>query len=123
MNNHPVFKVLTFLTMFSKFKKTLYDLKQTPRAWYERLNKFILKKGFKMGKIDTTLFIKTKENDMFLVQYMLISFLVLLMSLWEEFYKCMHNEFEMSMMGKLNFFLELQSNNKRKEPSSIKQNI
>ena len=26
----------------------------------------------------------------------------------EEFSKCMHSEFEMSMMGELNFFLELQ---------------
>ena len=38
------------------------------RAWYERLRKFILENGFKIGKIDTTLFIKTKEKDMFLVQ-------------------------------------------------------
>ena len=125
LNNHSDFKVLTFLTMFLKFKKTLYDLKQTPRAWYERLNKFILKKGFKMGKIDTTIFIKTKENDMPLVQIYVddIIFGATNVSLCEEFSKCMHSEFEMSMMGKLNFFLELQSNNKRKEPSSIKQNI
>ena len=29
-------------------------------------------------------------------------------SLHEEFSKCMHSEFEMSMMGELNFFLGLQ---------------
>ena len=29
-------------------------------------------------------------------------------SLCEEFSKCMHSEFEMSMMGKLNFFIGLQ---------------
>ena len=43
-------------------------MKQAPRAWYEILSKFILKKGFKMGKIDTNLSIKTKEKDMLLVQ-------------------------------------------------------
>ena len=42
-----------------KLKKTFYGLKQAPRVWYERLNKFILENGFKMSKIDTTLFIKT----------------------------------------------------------------
>nr|CAN66968.1 hypothetical protein VITISV_040712 [Vitis vinifera] len=104
----PGFQSFNFPNHVFKLKKTLYGLKQAPRAWYERFSKFLLENGFKMGKIDTTLFIKTKENDMFLVQYMLISFLVLLMSLWEEFYKCMHNEFEMSMMGKLNFILRLQ---------------
>ena len=29
-------------------------------------------------------------------------------SLCKEFAKCMHSEFEMSMMGELNFFLRLQ---------------
>ena len=29
-------------------------------------------------------------------------------SLCEEFSKCLHSEFEMSMMGELNFFLGLQ---------------
>ena len=53
--------------MFLNLKNALYGLKQAPRALYERLSKFNLEKDFKMGKIDTTLFIKTKENDMFLV--------------------------------------------------------
>jgi hypothetical protein len=41
-----------------KLKKTLYGLKQIPRAWYERLRDFLLSKGFKMGKVDTILFTK-----------------------------------------------------------------
>jgi hypothetical protein len=36
----------------------LYGLKQAPRAWYERLRDFLLSKGFMMGMVDTTLFIK-----------------------------------------------------------------
>ena len=61
------FESFNFPNHIFKLKKTLYGLKQTPRTWYERLNKFLLENGFKMGKIDTTFFIKTKENDMFLV--------------------------------------------------------
>ena len=38
-----------------KLRKALYGLKQAPRAWYERLRDFLLSKGFKMGKVDTTL--------------------------------------------------------------------
>ena len=37
-----------------KLKKALYGLKQAPRAWYERLRDYLLSKGFKMGKVDTT---------------------------------------------------------------------
>ena len=63
-----------------------------------------------MGKFDTILFIKTKENDMLLVQMYVadIIFGATDVSLCEEFSKCMHSEFEMSMMGKLNFFIGLQ---------------
>ena len=85
-------------------------MKQAPRAWYEILSKFILKKGFKMGKIDTNLSIKTKEKDMLLVQIYVddIIFGVTNVSLCEKISKCMHSKFEMSMMGKLNFLLGLQ---------------
>ena len=53
-----------------------------------------------MGKIDTTLFTKTKENDMLLVQIYVddIIFCVTNVYLCEEFVQCMHNKFEMSMM-------------------------
>ena len=64
----PGFQSFNFPNHVFKLKKTLYGLKQAPRTWYERFSKFLLKKGFKMGKIGTTLFIKTKENDMLLVQ-------------------------------------------------------
>ena len=64
---------------------------------------------FKWEKL-TTLFIKTKENDMFLVQIYVddIIFGATNVSLCEEFSKCMHSEFEMSMVGELNFFFGLQ---------------
>ena len=50
-----------------KLTKALYGLKQAPCAWYERLSKFLLENGFKRGKIDTKLFIKTRGKDMLLV--------------------------------------------------------
>ena len=85
----PGFQSFNFPNHVFKLKKAFYGLKQTPRAWYERLSKFLLKKGFKMGKIDTTLFIKTKENDMLLVQIYVddIIFGVTNVSLCEEFSK------------------------------------
>jgi hypothetical protein len=51
-----------------KLKKTLYGLKKAPRAWYERLRDFLLSKGFKMGKVDTTLFTKKISQDLFVLQ-------------------------------------------------------
>ena len=60
----PSFESFNFPNHVFKLKKALYGLKQAPRAWYERLSKFLFENGFKIGKINTTLFIKTKENDM-----------------------------------------------------------
>ena len=95
------FQSFNFPNHVFKLKKALYGLKQAPRAWYERLSKFILENGFKMRKIDTTLFIKAKENDMLLVQIYVddIIFGATNVSLCEEFAKCMHSEFEMCVMG------------------------
>jgi len=91
-------------------KKALYGLKQAPRAWYERLSKFLLENGFTRGKVDTTLFIKRKLHDIPLVQIYVddIIFGSTNDSLCKEFSQDMQNEFEMSMMGELNFFLGLQ---------------
>nr|CAN82044.1 hypothetical protein VITISV_020597 [Vitis vinifera] len=79
-------------------------------AMQEELNQFERSKGFLMGKIDTTLFIKTKENDTLLYQIYVddIIFGATNISLYEEFSRCMHSEFEMTMIGELNFFIGLQ---------------
>jgi hypothetical protein len=48
-----------------KLSKALYGLKQDPRAWYEWLRDFLISKGFKIGKVDTTLFTKCIGKDIF----------------------------------------------------------
>ena len=84
-----------------KLKKALYGLKQAPRVWYERLSKFLLDENFSRGKVDTTLFIKRKHDDIMLVQIYVddIIFGSTNDSLCEEFSLDMQSEFEMSMMG------------------------
>lgn len=88
----------------------MYGLKQAPRAWYERLKTFLIENDFNIGKIDTTLFTKRKGKDILIVQIYVddIIFGATNESLCKEFAKCMQEEFEMSMMGELNFFLGLQ---------------
>lgn len=64
----PGFESHEFPNHVFKLSKALYGLKQAPRAWYERLSGFLLKKGFTRGKINTTLFTKTKNDDLLIVQ-------------------------------------------------------
>ncbi|XP_070014480.1 uncharacterized protein [Nicotiana sylvestris] len=93
-----------------KLKKEWLVQFRAPRAWYERLSKFILENGFKRGKIDNTLFLKKQGRNLLIFQVYVddIFFGATIDSLCEEFAKLMGSKFEMSMMGELNFFLGLQ---------------
>jgi len=106
----PGFENHEFSNHVFKLSKALYGLKQAPRAWYERLSKFLNDNSFARGKIDNTLFIKIKNKDMLIVQIYVddIIFGATNENICKEFAKSMQGEFEMSMMGELNFFLGLQ---------------
>jgi hypothetical protein len=63
-----------------------------------------------MGKLDTTLFTKKIGNDLFVLQIYVdvIIFSLTNQDFCEEFRKMMANEFEMSMIRELGYFLSLQ---------------
>lgn len=63
-----------------------------------------------MGKADTTLFVKHKNQDILIVQIYVddIIFDSTNELLCKDFSSCMSQEFEMSMMGELKYFLGLQ---------------
>jgi len=63
----PGFESKEFPNHVFKLDKALYGLKQTPRAWYERLSNFLLENGFKRGKVDNTLFLKSKGEHLLIV--------------------------------------------------------
>jgi hypothetical protein len=68
---------------------------------------FLIANGFKVGKADPTLFTKTIANDLFVCQIYVddIIFGSTKKSTCEEFSRIMIQEFEMSMMGELKYFL------------------
>jgi hypothetical protein len=106
----PGFESAEFPHRVYKLRKALYGLKQAPSAWYGRLRGFLFSKGFEMGKVDKTLFLLRQGDDILIVQVYVddIIFGGLSHSLVARFVEDMSKEFEMSMMGELQFFLELQ---------------
>nr|GFB11276.1 putative ribonuclease H-like domain-containing protein [Tanacetum cinerariifolium] len=93
-----------------KVEKAMYGLHQALRAWYGTLSKYLLKNGFQRGTIDQTLFIRRQREDFILVQVYVddIIFGSSNPQLCREFEALMHEKFQMSAMGELNFFLGLQ---------------
>ncbi|GJY91991.1 ribonuclease H-like domain-containing protein [Tanacetum coccineum] len=65
-----------------------------------------------MGMVDNILFTKKKSSNLIIVQIYVdgIIFGSTCQDMCDEFAKIMHDEFKMSMMGELNFFLGLQIN-------------
>ncbi|KAJ9553111.1 hypothetical protein OSB04_017156 [Centaurea solstitialis] len=93
-----------------KLNKALYGLKQAPRAWYETLSTFLITEGFTRGKIDSTLFVKSYKDHVFLAQIYVddIIFGSTKAKLCKKFESLMQSQYKMSMMGELTYFLGLQ---------------
>ena len=108
----PGFENEKFSNHVYKLSKALYGLKQAPRAWYDRLKNFLLDNDFLMGKADTTLFVKCKNQDIVIVQIYVddIIFGSTNELLCKKFSSYMSKEFEMSMMGELSTSLDSKSN-------------
>jgi hypothetical protein len=88
----------------------LYGLKQAPRAWYSRLDKYLQHAGFRKGSADNNLYIKVSQGNILSIEVYVDD--IIFGSdddrLSQKFTKDMHNEFEMSLLGELSFFLGLQ---------------
>jgi hypothetical protein len=105
----PRFEIEKYPHRVYKLRKALYGLKQVPRAWYGRLRGFLFERGFEMGKIDQTLFLLRQRRDILIVQ-VYVDDIVLggsSNSLVARFAEDMSREFEINMMGELQFLLGL----------------
>jgi hypothetical protein len=93
-----------------KLKKALYGLKQALRAWYSRLDKYLQQTGFRKGSADNNLYIKVSQGNILLIEVYVDDIISGSDDdrLSKKFAKDMQNEFEMSLLGELSFFMGLQ---------------
>lgn len=88
----------------------MYGLKQAPKAWYERLNKYLQQQGFKKVSVDNNLYVKY-EDDHLLIVVVYVDEIIFgsdVGKLGHRFENFMQIEFEMSIKRELSFFLGLQ---------------
>jgi hypothetical protein len=90
-----------------KYPNRVYKLSKASRIWYVRLKTFLLDHGYMMGSVDKTLFILKHGNDFLLVQIYMVDIIFSGSSdvLVSGFQEMIEEEFQMSMMGELTFFL------------------
>ena len=92
-----------------RLRKALYGLKQAPRAWYYRLDKYLHQQGFSKGLDDSNLYIKI-ENNKLLILVVYVDDIIFCSNeeaMSRNFASVMQQEFEMSLLGELTYFLGL----------------
>ncbi|CAL8991390.1 unnamed protein product [Prunus brigantina] len=91
-----------------KLNKALYGLKQAPRAWYDEIDSYFNKAGFKKSPSEATLYGKTSEDSGILIVSLYVDDIVYTGScpkLLEEFKNDMMQHYEMTDLGLLYHFL------------------
>lgn len=94
--------------MVGRLKKALYELKQAPKAWYARLDKYLLQQGFKKGTTNRNLYFKVGgEKILIIVVYVDDIIFGGNEDMCKKFLEEIQKEFEMSICGEMNLFLGL----------------
>eukprot|EP00253_Pinus_taeda_P007460 PITA_07460 len=90
-----------------RLKKALYGLKQAPRAWYSRIDSYLLENGFEKFEGEPTLYINETDSKILIV-VLYVDDVIFTGNddyLIENFKAVMKEEFEMTDMGLLRYFL------------------
>eukprot|EP00253_Pinus_taeda_P034206 PITA_34206 len=93
-----------------KLKKALYGLKQAPRAWYSRIDSYLLDNEFDKCEGEPTVYIKEKDGKILIVVLYVddVIFTGNDDQLIKNFKSVMKEEFEMTDMGFLRYFLGIE---------------
>jgi hypothetical protein len=103
------FEVEDRKTHLCRLKKTLYGLKQVPRAWYGRIDSFLTSLGFTKSKADSNLYFKVTNDELIiLLLYVDDLFLTREEKLIIDCKKKLAAEFEMKDLGLMHYFLGLE---------------
>lgn len=92
-----------------RLKKALYDLKQSPRAWFGRFSSFMKKIGYKQSDVDHTLFVNNTGKIMALIVY--VDDMVVTENdpdEMKEFQTLLEKEVELKDLGQLKYFLGIE---------------
>ena len=93
-----------------RLKKALYGLKQALRAWYSRIDNYFKKMGFKRCPFENTLYIKENKGNILIIGLYVDDLIFTGNNHYEieEFRKNMMQEFEMTDLGLLHYFLGIE---------------
>ncbi|CAJ2653926.1 unnamed protein product [Trifolium pratense] len=107
----PGFEIASEKNKVYKLNKALYGLKQAPRAWNKRIDEFLQKEGFVKCTVEFGVYMKGSDISDAIVICLYVDDLLITghnTTSIEKFKGRLKSEFEMSDLGKLNYFLGLE---------------
>ena len=108
---HPErFEIKGKENMVYKLLKALYGLRQAPRAWYAKLNSCLDRLGFKRCSYELGVYTRLKGEDKLIIAVYVDDLLVIgnNLEVIERFKLQMSQNFEMTNLGKLNYYLGIE---------------
>eukprot|EP01018_Ginkgo_biloba_P024025 Gb_18982 [translate_table: standard] len=77
MQQPPDFIILGQENKVYKLKKSLYKLKQSPRAWYARIDQHFHKQGFIQGESDNNIYVSVRSPNQIIIFIVYVDNLIL----------------------------------------------
>ncbi|KAK2370871.1 putative mitochondrial protein [Trifolium repens] len=111
VNQPPGFEVESQKNKVYKLQMALYGLKQAPKAWNKRIDNFLHSEGFVKCSVEFGVYMKGNDISNAVLICLYVDDLLITGSnhaCIEKFKRRLKDEFEMSDLGKLNYFLGLE---------------
>lgn len=110
MSHPPGFKDKNFPNYVCKLNKSIYGLRQSSRAWFQKFSKFLLSYGFFNSKSDSSMFILRSNNDCVVVLVYVDDIIVTGSSdsMLSRFLGKLKEAFPVTDLGDLHYFLGIQ---------------
>jgi len=114
------------MEILCKPNKSLYGLKQSPRAWFERFTKAIKGKGYNQGQSNHTLFFKRFPGNKITILIVYVDDIIVTGNHEDEIARLkevLNHEFEVKDLGSLRYFLGMEAARSRQVISISQRNV
>ncbi|RVW66606.1 Retrovirus-related Pol polyprotein from transposon RE1 [Vitis vinifera] len=104
-------------TRVCKLKKSLYGLKQSPKAWFDRFAKVIKNQEYQQGQSDHTMFFKQSNDGRMTILIVYVDDIILTgdnTGKVERLKKVLATKFEVKDLGQIRYFLGMEVARSRK---------
>ncbi len=110
MEQPPSYVDQTHPNLVCRLKKALYDLKQTPRAWSDKIGQYLVISGFQTSNANFSLYVKKIDHGIVIIIIYVDDLIITRDSDADIFdlNKLLKQKFEMKDLGELRYFFSIE---------------